>query len=380
MAEVVDKALGAQVQSFADMKVKFDDIKDMIGQLFIAYKYQDDEEKKSKLSDFGKSYLNANQYLHLYSETSVFKGMFARDNRQRLFGKGIDKDYLYEYDVSKYYGAINDYMKEMKQKIHEDQAITNFVRLFALVCKQSSEITVSEETIRSYIKNYLLASCIEVDDNVMSFDFSVSLAKDTRNHYKQLCFDMSDGKKSHLVGLDCIYVPQNWMMSSSELDQALVPTQSTDTTKELDILYNSILNAMGQRLVNVLGLYRMQVKKRNDLQITRVLMGSGKNRTHRRTHSADIRSIKSLTIEKPYKNIMKRFSEFDMKQFELYYRTILICKYYQNFFITQGARSVMLVFKPENDTPEGELLRFFFDRHGKNNKVLDVQYTPSLIE
>jgi len=39
----------------------------------------------------------------------------------------------------------------------------------------------------------------------------------------------------------------------------------------------------------------------------------------------------------------------------------------------------MLVFKPENDTAEGELLRFFFDRHGKN-KVRDVQYTPSLIE
>jgi hypothetical protein len=71
------------VQSFADMKVKFDDIKDMIGQLFIAYKYQDKDadEKKNRLADFGKSYLNANQYLHLYSETSVFKGMFSRDNR-----------------------------------------------------------------------------------------------------------------------------------------------------------------------------------------------------------------------------------------------------------------------------------------------------------
>lgn len=109
-------------------------------------------------------------------------------------------------------------------------------------------------------------------------------------------------------------------------------------------------------------------------------MGSGKHRSHRRSHSADIRSIKSLTLEKPFKNIIKRFNEFDMKQFELYYRTILICKYYQSFFVTQGARSVMLVFKPENDTPEGELLRFFFDRHGKNKKILDVQYTPSLVE
>ncbi len=50
------------MQAFTDMKVKFDDIKDMIGQLFIAYKYQDKdtEEKKQKLADFGKSYLNAN--------------------------------------------------------------------------------------------------------------------------------------------------------------------------------------------------------------------------------------------------------------------------------------------------------------------------------
>lgn len=50
------------MQSFVDMRVKFDDIKEMIGQLFIAYKYQDKdaEEKRSKLADFGKSYLNAN--------------------------------------------------------------------------------------------------------------------------------------------------------------------------------------------------------------------------------------------------------------------------------------------------------------------------------
>jgi hypothetical protein len=137
---------------------------------------------------------------------------------------------------------------------------------------------------------------------------------------------------------------------------------------------------MGQKLINVLGLYRMQVKKRNDLQITRVLMGSGKSRSYRRSHSSDVKSISSLTVEKPYKNIMRRFNDFDMKQFELYYRTILICKYYQSFFVTKGTRSVMLIFKPENDTPEGELLRFFFDRHGKNKKVLDVQYTPSLIE
>lgn len=109
----------------------------------------------------------------------------------------------------------------------------------------------------------------------MSFDFAVALNKDSRNRYHQLAFDLSDDKKTQLIGLDCIYVPQNWMLSSSELDQALVPTQSTETTKELDILYNSVLNAMGQKLVNVLGLYRMQVKKRNDLQITRVLLGAG---------------------------------------------------------------------------------------------------------
>lgn len=40
--------------------------------------------------------------------------MFSRDNRQRLFGKGIDKDFLYEYDLASYYGAINNYIKEMK--------------------------------------------------------------------------------------------------------------------------------------------------------------------------------------------------------------------------------------------------------------------------
>lgn len=87
-----------------------------------------------------------------------------------------------------------------------------------------------------------------------------------------------------------------------------------------------------------------------------------------------------MTIEKPYKNLLKKFNDFDMKQFELYYRTILICKYYQSFFVSHEKKSVMLIFKPENDSPEGELLRFFFDRHGKDRKILDVQYTPSLME
>ena len=66
----------------------------------------------------------------------------------------------------------------MKIKINQDESINNFVRIFTMVCKQitaNSNQILTEENIRKYIKSYLLSSCIEINDSVMSFDFKVDI-------------------------------------------------------------------------------------------------------------------------------------------------------------------------------------------------------------
>ena len=44
---------------------------------------------------------------------------------------------------------------------------------------------------------------------------------------------------------------------------------------------------MGQKLINMLGLYRLNVKKRNDLPLTRLLLGAGSKKKSKRSNSVD---------------------------------------------------------------------------------------------
>jgi hypothetical protein len=60
-----------------------------------------------------------------------------------------------------------------------------------------------------------------------------------------------------LIGIDAIFIPQNWHVSTSYEETTLVPRNANECTQELDFLYNNIMNAMAQKLINVLGLYRL---------------------------------------------------------------------------------------------------------------------------
>jgi hypothetical protein len=91
-------------------------------------------------------------------------------------------------------------------------------------------------------------------------------------------FEFDLDKKMRLVGIDSIFIPQNWKLSTKHGDQHchIVPHEASECTLELNFLYDNIVNAMSQKLINVLGLYRMQVRRQNDLMIPRLLFGARK--------------------------------------------------------------------------------------------------------
>lgn len=72
----------------------------------------------------------------MFSTSSIFNGIFKRDNRKKLFGGArIPNPKLYEYDIEGYYTELTTYIEDMKKKINEDTTINNFVKIFSLVCK-----------------------------------------------------------------------------------------------------------------------------------------------------------------------------------------------------------------------------------------------------
>lgn len=73
----------------------------------------------------------------------------------------------------------------------------------------------------------------------------------------------------------------------------------------------------------------MQVRKKNDLMIPRLLFGARK------------KNRRALSLQAPSRAKEERFdpidlveskSNFDHKQFELYYRLYLLCQYYFQYF------------------------------------------------
>ena len=228
---------------------------------------------------------------------------------------------------------MEDYLKERKEEIRNDEVVDNFVRVFMMVCgKSSAGELVSEKIVRAYIKNYMLASCIEIDQKFMEFDFGVDFeSKDPNCQFKHnaLSFTMDGTKRSKLVGIDAIYIPQTWRLSAShDMEDMPVAPMPSVLTQDLDELFNMSMNAMAQKLVNTISLYRMQVKKKVDLPFARLLTGAGsksEKSQRRRGKSTD------LTIYEPDRPIYKK-DEFDGKMFERYYRSILMLQYYIKFF------------------------------------------------
>jgi hypothetical protein len=125
------------------------------------------------------------------------------------------------------------------------------------------------------------------------------------------------------------------------------------------------MNAMAQKLINVLGLYKLQIqkdrKKQESIVLPRILLGAGKRRKNRsmsRDHSDFSQSLRS-------------YSDFESRDMERYFRTFLLCKYYWSFFQEEinDARGkvqgtvvspVLMIIKPNIDKAEGQLLHFMF--------------------
>ena len=125
------------------------------------------------------------------------------------------------------------------------------------------------------------------------------------------------------------------------------------------------MNAMAQKLINVLGLYRLQThkdrKKQESIVLPRILIGAGKRRKN-----------KSVGREySEYGQTIRNFSDFDSRDMERYFRAFLLCKYYWQFFQEEISDAtakapgrvvspVLMIIKPNIDKAEGQLLHFMF--------------------
>jgi len=171
-----------------------------------------------------------------------------------------------------------------------------------------------------------------------------------------------------VIGIDAIYIPQNWKLSTHHGDQNchIVPHEASECTLELNFLYDNIVNAMAQKLINVLGLYRMQMRRKNDLMIPRILFGAGK----KNKRSKSIKAIGNSDMAERFDpiDLVESKDNFDHKHFELYYRLYLLCQYYFKYFEDQKKRAdkqddketVLLYIRPTTNAPEGSLLKMLF--------------------
>ena len=156
--------------------------------------------------------------------------------------------------------------------------------MFVKMCQSGGSKQAKQadgKLIQRYIMDYLVASSIDIDGSLPTYEFSVDMQSgvlDGQDKHldRQAVFDMK--KPMKLVGIDSIFVPQNWSVSDSFDHTCLVPHEGNECTLEMDYLYNNIINAMAQKLITALSLYRMNIKKKDDLPYARILTGARKNR------------------------------------------------------------------------------------------------------
>lgn len=145
---------------------------------------------------------------------------------------------------------------------------------------------------------YLVSSAIDVDTSVLETDFAIEKHEaqtsnfgdlpDRQSYSQDLIkqettqFEFKTSQSMQLIGIDAIFVPQNWHMSTQNEETTLVPRQANQCTQELDFLYNNTVNAMSQKLINTLSLHKLSKfskhKQDESILLPRILLGSGKRR------------------------------------------------------------------------------------------------------
>ena len=102
------------------------------------------------------------------------------------------------------------------------------------VKKDPELASIKSEQLERFIREYLVASAIDVDTSLLETDFSISAIKpdmsedDIKTLYEQVTgmkpkdsdvkqytsqltqFEFDLSKKMRLIGIDAIYIPQNW--------------------------------------------------------------------------------------------------------------------------------------------------------------------------
>ena len=147
--------------------------------------------------------------------------------------------------------------------------INNFVDLFVRTCQSDGNERlkkINATEVRGFVVQYLMSSAIDVDTSLLETDFAVkritagSSAKDLlnsidsaqkktagyvatkddderakNNWFKQQLESISQyefdvNEKMRLVGIDAIFIPQNWQVSTSYEETTLVPRNANECT------------------------------------------------------------------------------------------------------------------------------------------------------
>ena len=146
----------------------------------------------------------------------------------------------------------------MEKDVQQDVNIENFAKLFTHIYQHSDDEYVKKinpAEIRKFITQYLVASAIDVDTAVLETDFSIEahnyagqtsvleLFKEAQNNsVERIVYEAADEKMlkqqltqfefntktpMKLLGIDAIFIPQNWNLSGKYENTSLVPREAS---------------------------------------------------------------------------------------------------------------------------------------------------------
>jgi hypothetical protein len=182
LAERVELLLGSDVRETLNENLKYNDIEGMLNNLILYHKREEvdtDQAKRFKVAD---ECLNVNQYISIYSNKLPFKSVY--NQKVKLQGKGpkhLFKDKaLYKFDMVAYYKGLEEYLERIEGDVARDMNIRAFAELFLSICNikndpELSKIKASE--LEEYIREYIIASAIDVDTSLLETPFTVTAQK-----------------------------------------------------------------------------------------------------------------------------------------------------------------------------------------------------------
>lgn len=139
----------------------------------------------------------------------------------------------YTYDVNNYYALMTRYVNAIENYMVEMKHASNFAELFGLFAEfehdDAAQIEQTKETIKQAVYHFLMAQMVDINESVMKYDFEVALKPTVppdadgkiRLANTQLNVTCKQGSKMALIGIDCIYIPHNWVTSINPVDPLL---------------------------------------------------------------------------------------------------------------------------------------------------------------